>query len=35
MKGFFEEVVESFTSRKCDWLGPIKIFLVLCLLAIN
>ena len=34
-KGFFEEVVESFTYHECGWLGPVELFLVLRLLAIN
>ena len=34
-KIFFEELVESFTSHECGWLGHVEIFLVLCLLTIN
>ena len=35
LKGFFEKVYGSFTYCECGWLGPIELFLVLCLLAIH
>ena len=34
-KGFFESIVESFSSHECGWLGPVELFSVLCMLAIN
>ena len=34
-KGIFEAIAKSFTSCECGLLGPVELFSVLFLLAIN
>ena len=34
-KVFFEWIVGCSTSSECGWLGPVELFSVLCMLAIN